>query len=108
VKERLVPVTLERSDALSLIRLEGGVDIATAAELKGVLLEALESGKQMSVSVEAATSLDVTAVELLWAAEREARRSGVGFTLAGEVPEQISSTLIDAGFESFPVPGDVR
>jgi hypothetical protein len=41
---------------------------------------------------------------LLWAAEREARASGVGFALSGELPEGVSAALKDAGFERFPVP----
>lgn len=101
-----MPVVLERSDALSLVRLEGGVDIACAAELKKVLLEALEAAEPVRVSLEGATHLDVTAIELLWAAEREARQSGLGFSLVGQLPDHISSALVDAGFEAFPVPGD--
>ena len=62
---------------------------AAAAELKAVLLQALDSGKTVRVSLEAATYLDVTAIELLWAAEREAIKRGVGFTLAEPAPEGV-------------------
>lgn len=103
-----MPVTLEQSEKLSLIRLEGAVDIASAADLKKVLLEALESGTEVRVSLEGATDLDVTAVELLWAAEREAGRSSVTFALAGEAPERVTAALIHAGFEKFPVSVDTR
>jgi anti-anti-sigma factor len=98
-----VPVTLDQSEAVCLVRLEGEIDIASAAELKKVLLEALASGRELRVDLERAAELDVTALQLLWAAEREARRSGVGFTLAGRVPEAISAAAGDAGFEAFPV-----
>jgi hypothetical protein len=40
----------------------------------------------------------------LWAAEREARTTGVGFSLAGPVPEPVSAALKEAGLERFPVP----
>jgi anti-anti-sigma factor len=96
-------ITIEANDATSAIRLEGTVDISAAAELKAVLLQALDSGKTVRVSLEAAAYLDVTAIELLWAAEREATKRGVGFTLAEPVPEGISAALLDAGFEKFPV-----
>jgi anti-anti-sigma factor len=97
-------ITLEESDTTSTIRLEGTVDISSAAELKTQLLQALDSGKAVRVSLEAATYLDVTAIELLWAAEREAIKRGVGFTLAEPAPEGVSAALLDAGFDRFPEP----
>jgi anti-anti-sigma regulatory factor len=98
-----VPVILEDSEALSVIRLDGSVGIASAAELKKLLLQTLESGKEVRVSLERATDLDVTAVQLLWAAGCEAKRSGVRFTFLETVPEDISIALGDAGFEKFSV-----
>jgi anti-anti-sigma factor len=96
-------VTLDQSEALCVIRLEGEVGIASAAELKKLLLQALASGRELRVDLEGATELDVTAWQLLWAAEREARGSGVGFALAGRLPEKISAAVRDAGFDEFPV-----
>lgn len=97
-------VTLEKSEALSLIRLVGAIDISCAAELKGLLLQALAAGGEVRVSLDGAEDLDVTAVQLLWAAGREARRSEVRFALAGGVPGPIAAAVADAGFEEFPVP----
>ena len=72
-----MPVTLEQKDALTLIQLEGAIDIGCAAELKELLMEKLKSGAAVYVSLESATGLDITAVQLLWAAAREAQRVGV-------------------------------
>jgi hypothetical protein len=96
-----VPVTLESSDELSIIRLDATVDIACAAELKTSLVQALASGKDVHVSLDSATDLDVTAVQLLWAARREATASGVGFLLLDPVPEPLTSALFRAGFEDL-------
>jgi len=52
---------------------------AARAELKDLLIEKLKSGSAVYVSLESATGLDVTAVQLLWAAAREAQRVGVEF-----------------------------
>jgi len=95
-------VTLDQSGEQCLVRLEGEINIASAAELKKLLLEALASGKALSVELEAATGLDVTGLQLLWAAEREARGSGVQFGLKGRVPEEIAATACDAGIEKLP------
>jgi anti-anti-sigma regulatory factor len=94
-------ITLEQSESLSVIRLEGAIGIASAAELKELLLKALASGKEVHLSADKATDLDVVAVELLWAAEREAKKTGVVFSLAGQVPMEVSAALADAGLELF-------
>jgi anti-anti-sigma regulatory factor len=99
-----VGIILEQREESSVICLEGVIDIAYAAELKTILLDALTSGHAVRVSLDRCADLDVTAVQLLWAAAREAKSLGVGFTLAGQLPEPVSTTLKDAGFERFPVP----
>lgn len=96
-----MPLTHERSDNLSKIRLEGDIDIGCAAELKGLLVQALGSGKEVQVSLGSATDLDVTAVQLIWAARRAASASAVEFSVTGPVPEPLTSTLLQAGFEDF-------
>ncbi len=90
------------------LSLEGAMDIASAAELKERLVEVLNAGLEVRVSLAGATALDVTAVELLWAAAREAKQSGLGFLLAEPIPEEISGALVAAGlqtFLAFPVAG---
>ncbi len=107
-KEHGVPVTLEQNETLSLLRFEGAIDISLAAELKTLLLQALGSGCEVSVSIAAATDLDVTAVQLLWAAAREAKKAGVGFSLTEPPSRNISATLDEAGLQQFLVPVDAR
>jgi anti-anti-sigma factor len=97
-----VAVRFDRSTEPGVIRLEGAIDIDRAAELKEALLEALASGQAVRISLQAATSIDVTAVQLLWAAEREAGASGTVLALEGAVPEIVRATLSEAGFERFP------
>jgi len=99
-----MPVALEQSEALSVISLEGLIDIACAAELKQMLLQALESKAEVCVSMENATDLDVTAMQLLWAAAREAKVSGVDLSLTGPLPEGISIAIANAGFEHLSIP----
>jgi ABC-type transporter Mla MlaB component len=102
-----VPVTLEREDELSTIRLEGEVGIASAADLKSQLIQALGCGKQVRVSLQSVTDLDVTAVELLWAARREAKASSVAFAIDGPIPPMVLSSLLQAGFDDFAAEVDV-
>lgn len=96
-------MTLETTDKSSLISLEGPIDISCAAELKSHLLDALKPNKATSVSLEKVTCMDVTSIQLLWAAEREARGAGIPFTLIGRLPEPICATVREAGFDLFPL-----
>jgi ABC-type transporter Mla MlaB component len=100
-------VALEQSETQNLLRLEGAVGIGCAAEFKGLLEQALASGHTVRVSLERATDLDVTAVQLLWAAERKAKGAGVGFSLVDTVPEAILAALGEAGLQQFIVPVSV-
>ena len=101
-----MPLILDQSEAGCFVRLEGEVNIFSAAELKKLLSEAIGTGRDVHIDLVRVTELDVSAVQLLWAAEREARGAGVGFSLAGRVPEGISAALVDAGFQKFPVPSE--
>ena len=83
------------------LRLEGAIDIGCASELKSLLTEALGSSRDLRVSLEGATYLDVTAVQLLWAASEEARRSAIAFAISDVAPEAVTAALAEAGFTSF-------
>jgi len=102
-REMDVGMSWERGDEASVIALEGVVDIASAAELKTILMEALEAGNALRLRIGADAELDVTAIQLLWAAEREAKASGGSLTLEGEAPVTVLAMMRDAGFERFPV-----
>jgi anti-anti-sigma regulatory factor len=99
-----VSITVETSDDSTTLRLEGTIDIASAAELKATLVNVLETGMPIRLSLAAQADLDVTAIQLLWAAEREASASGVEFRLGGKVPDALFAAVKEAGFERFPVP----
>jgi len=94
-------ITLDENGSQAAIGLDGAVDISSAAELKTLLLRALHSGKEVRVSLDAATDMDVTAAELLWAAEREASKKGVKFSFAGPAPAGVSAALSEAGLQKF-------
>jgi anti-anti-sigma regulatory factor len=100
-----VSLVLEENETQSVICVEGATCTADAARLKELLLLALQSQKEVSISLRRATYLDVAAVQLLWAAGREAEISGLNFSFAETFPAEIASGLADFGFEEFPVSG---
>ena len=79
------------------VELEGELHISSAAELKEKLAQAIGSGRGISVSLARVSALDITAVQLLWAAARKARMAGIPFTFAPPVPDQVVAGLRDAG-----------
>jgi len=93
-------VTGEQHATHLLIRLENTVSFTSADELKKLLLEGLASGKTLQLDLERAEEIDVTVMQLLWAAEREAARAGRG--LVSRVAEAAAAAAREAGFERFP------
>lgn len=102
-QESELAITLEHREEVSVLHLEGSIDIGVAAELKQALLEVLKGTNAVRIALDSSADLDVTAVQLLWAAEREARALNLGFTLEGSLPDSISDSLKEVGFERFPV-----
>lgn len=91
-------IEIHKDDELAAIRLEGAVDIAVASELRQALLESLEHGG-LRLTLTGATALDVTAVQLLWAAGSKARSMGVRCELAGALSEALRQQLVTDGFD---------
>ncbi len=79
------------------MELDGAIDISSAADLKASLLQALEMGVEISITLTGTTELDVTAVQLLWAAAREAEQRRLGFMVTQ--PPELGRLLADAGLE---------
>lgn len=90
-------IFLKQGERSSTIRLDGAIDISLASELKALLLKALETGGELHLSLAEATALDVTAMQLLWAAKDAAKASGVGFVFTGPMPGPVSECLSEAG-----------
>jgi anti-anti-sigma factor len=89
-------------DSINSVNLGGSLNISSAEELKAILLRALESKEPVRISLEQVGEMDVTAVQLLFAARDEARRAGTAFQFAEQTPAPVVSFLDSCGFEDFP------
>ena len=98
-----MPPVLIDGDIRSVLRLEGEVDIERAEELKAMITAAIISRKHLQVDLEATTDLDVTAVQLLCCAAREAEKAGTSFEVV-HLPESIRNSVREMGFDDFPTP----
>ncbi|MGB6947325.1 MAG: STAS domain-containing protein [Bryobacteraceae bacterium] len=91
---------VDRNETRWLFRWEGDCTISSAAELKLALVEGLASGQPLELDLERAGQIDISFLQLLWSAEREAARAGLGFV--SRVPESAAAAARVAGFERFP------
>lgn len=96
-------VTMDRKDNHSLIRLEGELTVASAEELKGLLMEALASGTGFELDLERAETIDIAVMQMLWAAGREAERRGAKVGI--HTSDAAATTARNAGFACFPGQG---
>lgn len=94
-------VRLIQNGIESQVVLEGIVDIASAAEVKAVLSRGLAAGQPLIIHLEDIRYLDVTAMQLLWAAAREAKQTGMRVSFSGRSHEPASSLLSAAGFSNL-------
>jgi anti-anti-sigma regulatory factor len=95
-----LPVTMERHEDHSLIRVEGECTVTSAAELNRLLLEGFATGGNLRLDLQGADQIDVTVLQLLWAAGREAERTGA--SVAVRLSEPAAMAAREAGFERFP------
>lgn len=93
-------LTMEQQESQSVIRLAGELTLTSAAELKNLLLQGLASGNDLRLDLEQAEAIDITVMQLLWAAGREADRKGA--SLAIQMSDAAATAARDAGFERFP------
>ena len=83
-----------------MIRLAGELTLTFAVELKNLLLQGLASGNDLRLDLEQAEEIDITLMQLLWAAGREADRKGAGIAI--QVSDAAATAAREAGFERFP------
>ncbi len=95
-----MPVIVDRDETRWLLRLEGDFNMTAAGELKKVLLEGLASGQALQLDLERVGLIDITFLQLLWAAERIASQTGSG--LVSSVSEAVAEAARGAGFTPFP------
>jgi ABC-type transporter Mla MlaB component len=62
------------------IRLAGQMGLPSAAELRDGLRAWLAAGRDLEWDLEEVEEIDIAILQLLWVAEREARRTGVKVT----------------------------
>jgi anti-anti-sigma factor len=92
-------VAFDQSNSPSLINLEGEINIRCAAELKELLLQALTREGALHIDLSATTEVDITTLQLLWTAQREAREAGKEFLLNGPISKTVATAIKHSGLQ---------
>lgn len=91
---------LERLDTNTLVRWNEDATVGSAARLKTELLNALATGRDIDADLSEVEEIDLTAIQLFWAAARgaEANRR----QLSVRVSKTAAEAARDLGFDHFP------
>ena len=93
-------ITVVHQEPCWLIRLDGQVTLTSAPELKTLLVEWLACGKSLELDLEGVEETDITILQLLSAAVRDAGSKGTEIT--GRASEFFLSAARDLGFAQLP------
>jgi hypothetical protein len=93
-------MTIDRGETRWLVRLDQEEGFSSAAALKDALVAALASPGRVELDLEQALAIDVTVLQLAFAAARAAQVSGAGFVVKASEAARARARL--AGFAAFP------
>jgi len=91
-----MPVTLLRQETTWHLKLDNPVTVASAAELKEALVAWLSSGKDLELDLKNIEEIDLTVLQLLWAAAR------TGGKIVARASDAVRRAARDAGFPGLP------
>jgi len=90
-------ISTKNIDGVRRIVLTDVVDIGQAAELKQALTEAIGSASRVVIQISAATSVDITTAQLLWAGVSCSSSGGVEIVVEGPWSRQVEELFLASG-----------
>ncbi len=80
-----------------LLTIAGAMTIQRAAEIKGLLADALARSDRLAIDLDGVTEVDLSGLQLLCSAQRTASQSRKHVAFAGPTPEIFRRAAADAG-----------
>jgi ABC-type transporter Mla MlaB component len=87
----------------AMLIMEGDLTIERAAELKGMLLDALKSSASVIIHFKENSKTDVSFLQLVCAAHRSALSFGKHLKLSRTIPETLLQEIRSVGYAHHPV-----
>jgi anti-anti-sigma regulatory factor len=86
------------SENIKVLSPEGVVGIESCNDLRVQLLQAFDTADTVLLNFGHIERVDLSFVQVIYAAVREARIRGIGFRLNGEVSKEVGEYLVAGGF----------
>lgn len=84
-------------DGFHVVKISGDVGLRAAQDIARSLREALGGHDKVAIATEAVTAADITTIQLLLAADKQARAAGKSFALTAPPAGVLRDLLIDVG-----------
>ena len=91
------PVSVMTKDSVHLIEISGDAGLRVAQDTAVILREALASFDNIAIATEAITGADITTIQLLLAARKQALAAAKSLTLAAPPTGVLRALLIETG-----------
>lgn len=92
-----MPVTLKITEDHADVAVTGKCTVAQATEFKEALLSAIGGARSVTLDFSEATSVDISAFQLICAAHRSAQSAGVDMKFS-PLTDSMASTIEEVGF----------
>ena len=90
-------ITVRNNESVTSVAINGAMTIDNVGEIRGGLLTAFGRGKNVELSLEGVTDLDLTGLQLLCSAHRTSLAGGLGFSIVGREEGPVSSVAKSSG-----------
>ncbi|WP_156460506.1 lipid asymmetry maintenance protein MlaB [Devosia sp. Root635] len=84
-------------DSVHVVKISGDAGLRAAQDIAGSLRKALTGHDQVAVATEAISGADITTIQLLLAARKQAQASGKSLTLAAPPSGVLRDLLVQVG-----------
>ena len=88
------------STKVKIVNIEGDVTLINSERISTLIKDAIDEKPMVLVSLSQATDIDLSGIQLIYAAKRYALKKRRSFHITGAIPETIARRLHQAGFAS--------
>jgi anti-anti-sigma regulatory factor len=93
---------MKAGEGPTVINLNSSLTIDKAAALKDELSAALSKGENLLLNLSEVEELDLSCLQVIYAAHAQAKTSGCSLHFSGQAPESVVSRLVACGFLRGP------
>ncbi len=102
----MVDFNIAKKDDGHMVSISGALTIESASELRKILVNSISKAGHVVLEIGNVTEMDLSCLQLFYAAHKRAKETGKGFSLKGGCPDVFKKAVEDAGYlRSLCAPG---